>query len=100
FVPLSADVLVVLGTNVPGDLAASPEQVSAAATAASAAIDKVSSAKRLADELELLHAVRNLAQTNAVRIREVMAHVVESAIESLSCDLGVIYVSDLDAVEI
>ena len=100
FVPLSADVLVVFGTNVPGGLAASPEQVSAAATAASAAIDKVSSAKRLADELELLHAVRNLAQTNAVRIREVMAHVVESAIESLSCDLGVIYVSDLDAVEI
>ncbi len=100
FVPLSADVLVVFGTNVPGDLAASPEQVGAAATAASAAIDQVSSAKRLADELELLHAVRNLAQTNAVRIREVMAHVVESAIESLSCDLGVIYVSDLDAVEI
>ena len=98
FVSLSADLLVVFGTNA-GTLSTSTDQVSAAATAAAAGIAQVSSAKRLADELELLHAVRNLAQTNALRIREVMAHVVESAIESLSCDLGVIYVADLDAVE-
>lgn len=99
FVPLSADVLVVFGTNSPGALSTSPDQVVSAAAAAAAGIEQVSSAKRLADELELLHAVRNLAQTDAVRIHEVMAHVVESAIESLSCDLGVIYVAELDAVE-
>jgi len=99
FVPLSADLLVVFGTNTPGALSASADQVTRAAGAAASGIEQVSSAKRLADELELLHAVRNLAQTNAVRIHEVMAHVVESALESLSCDLGVIYVSDLNAVE-
>src|SRR5262249_2903800 len=47
-----------------------------------------------------LHAVRSLAQTSAVRIHEVMQHVVQSAIAALSCDIGAIYLSDLDAVEI
>jgi diguanylate cyclase (GGDEF)-like protein len=98
--PLSPDLLVVFGSNEQGSLSRAPDEIHAAATAAAAGIDQVSSAKRLADELELLHAAHSLARTNAVRIREVMAHVVQSAVESLSCDLGVIYVSDLDAVEI
>jgi diguanylate cyclase (GGDEF)-like protein len=97
FVPLSPDLMVVFG-----DLdteAHDQEAVYAAAAAASAAIAQVSSAKRLADELELLHAVQALSQTDAVRIHEVMAHVVESAIAALSCDLGIIYVACLDAIE-
>ena len=73
--------------------------IAAAAEAAAAAIEQVSTAKRLADELELLHAVHSLARTDAVRIRDVMRHVVRSAIEALSCDLGVIYVADLDVTE-
>jgi diguanylate cyclase (GGDEF)-like protein len=60
----------------------------------------VSSAKRLADELELLHAVQSLAKTDAVQIREVMRHVVQSAIAALSCDLGAIYVAELDSIEV
>src|SRR3954467_12901180 len=100
FVPLSNDLLVVFGTAEQGALATSAEEVAAAAEAASARIEQVSSAKRLADELELLHAVHSLAQTTAVRIHEVMQHVAESAIAALSCDIGALYVSDLDAVEI
>jgi diguanylate cyclase (GGDEF)-like protein len=100
FIPLSADLLVVFGSNEDGALSTSVEAVGTAATAAAAGIERVSSAKRLADELELLHAVHNLAQTNAVRLHEVMAHVVESALEALSCDLGVIYIADVDAAEV
>ena len=100
FVPLSPDVIVVFGVAEPG--AALPRRNRdrrAAAEAAAAAIEQVSTAKRLADELELLHAVHSLAQTDAVRIRDVMQHVVGSAIEALSCDLGVIYVAELDVTE-
>src|SRR5581483_6019195 len=72
FVPLSTDLLVVFGSNEPGGLSASDDDVRAAATGAAAGIEQVSSAKRLADELELLHAVHNVAQTDAVRLQEVM----------------------------
>ena len=97
FVPLSADLLVVFGNFEGSDR--DSEALTGAADAAAAAIAQVSSAKRLADELELLHAVQSLAQTDAVRVHEVMKHVVESAIAALSCDLGVIYVAELDEVE-
>jgi diguanylate cyclase (GGDEF)-like protein len=100
FVPLSGDVVVVFGASGAGDLAVSPADLLAAAGAAAGAIERVSSAKRLADELELLHAVRSLAQTDAVRIEEVMQHVVDSAVAALACELGVLYVADIDTVKI
>src|SRR5262249_3702707 len=98
FVPLSADLLVVFGDleNANSD----PDVVREAAETAAAAIAQVSSAKRLADELELLHALQSLAQTDAVRIHEVMRHVAESAIAALSCALGVISVAEVDGIEI
>ncbi|MGE5273905.1 MAG: diguanylate cyclase domain-containing protein [Verrucomicrobiota bacterium] len=103
FVPLpSADVLVVLGgidvrERLDAQTAAALQR---AAEQAAAAVAQISPAKRLADELELLHAVRSLAQSSAVHIDEVMKHVAESAIEALSCDLGLIYVAEVDTVEI
>ncbi len=100
FVPLSGDVLVLFGAAGPGELAASQEELIEAARSVAGTIERVSSAKRLADELELLHAVRSLAQTSAVRIDEVMQHVVESAVEALACELGVLYVADIDTVKI
>ncbi|HEY7694065.1 MAG TPA: GGDEF domain-containing protein [Gaiellaceae bacterium] len=99
-VPLSADLLVVFGAiELPESDTESVAFLHAAELAA-AAIAQVSSAKRLADELELLHAVQTLAQTDAVRVHEVMKHVVASAIGALSCDLGVIYLTELDSVEV
>ncbi len=99
--PLSADLVVVFGGDGTDGLATSDDAaLTRAAERAASGISQVSSAKRLADELELLHAVHNLAQTDAVRIREVMRHVVRSALEALSCDLGALYVAELDAVEL
>ena len=101
FVPLSGDVLVVLGGVEVGKLdAKAVATFEAGAQQAAAAVAQISPAKRLADELELLHAVQSLTQTSAVRIDEVMQHVARSAMEALSCDLGVIYVADVNTVEI
>jgi diguanylate cyclase (GGDEF)-like protein len=101
FVPLSPDVLVVLGGVDPDRLDASrKETFEAAAEQAAAAVAQISPAKRLADELELLHAVQSLAQINGVRIEEVMKHVAASALSALSCDVGLIYVAELDAIEL
>jgi diguanylate cyclase (GGDEF)-like protein len=101
FVPVSADVLVVFGGIEPDKLdAQAAADLQVAAGRAAAAVEQISPAKRLADELELLHAVRALAQTSAVRIDEVMRHVAASAVEALSCDLGLIYVAEMDALEI
>jgi diguanylate cyclase (GGDEF)-like protein len=100
FVPVSPDVLVVFGGNDFGRRKKSEASLQTAATRAAAAVAQISPAKRLADELELLHAMQDLARTSAVRIDEVMTHVAASAASALSCDLGVIYVADLDLAEI
>jgi diguanylate cyclase (GGDEF)-like protein len=100
-VPLSGDVLVVLGGVAVGEIdTKTTAALEAVAQRAAAAVAQISPAKRLADELELLHAVQGLAQTSAVRVDEVMRHVAESAIAALSCDLGLVYVAEIDAVEI
>jgi diguanylate cyclase (GGDEF)-like protein len=101
FVPLSPDLLVVLGGVDPAGLDTDrKETLEAAAEQAAAAVAQVSPAKRLADELELLHAVQSLAQISGFRVAEVMGHVAESAVVALSCDLGVMYVAELDELEI
>jgi diguanylate cyclase (GGDEF)-like protein len=96
-VPLSPDIAVVFGRNEGGAFTSSDADLIAAAAAAGASIDQVSPAKRLADELELLHAVRALVQTEARSLPDVMRHVVECAASALSCELGVIFVRDHDA---
>jgi diguanylate cyclase (GGDEF)-like protein len=101
FVPFGRDLLVVFGNvDLRDDEVSRQTTFEAAAERAAAAVAQISSAKRLADELELLHAVQILAQTRAVRIHEVMKHVLESAIAALSCDLGVLYVAELDELEV
>ena len=54
----------------------------------------MSPAKRLADELEVLHAVETLTKTEARRVPEVMQHIAESAASSLSCELAVLSLHD------
>jgi diguanylate cyclase (GGDEF)-like protein len=100
FVPVSQDVLVVFGGNGFGKRKGNQETLQKAAKRAAAAVEQISPAKRLADELELLHAMQSLARTNAVHIDEMMRHVAGSAIAALSCDLGVFYLAELDMVEI
>jgi diguanylate cyclase (GGDEF)-like protein len=60
-VPLSRDVVVVLGRSEGGPFATTDAELTNAAGVAVAAIAHVSPAKRLADELELLHRIQQLA---------------------------------------
>jgi diguanylate cyclase (GGDEF)-like protein len=97
FVPLSEDVLVVFGDL--GENASDPVLVAAAEQAA-AAVAQISPAKRLADELELLHAVQSVATICGDRVDDVARQVVECALAALSCDVGLFYIAELDTLAI
>ena len=99
-VPLSEDVIVVFGRGDLGAIGASDSRIFGAAVAASEAVQRVSLAKRLADELEVLHAVRSLVQTDARSLPDVMKHVAETAASALSCELGLLYMRDRDALAV
>ena len=93
-VHVSSDVFVLFGHPALALLDRSDEVLRAVAETAATAIEFVSPAKRLADELEVLHALEALRKTDARTVADVMRHVVESAADSLSCELGVIYLFD------
>ncbi|MGH2948851.1 MAG: GGDEF domain-containing protein [Solirubrobacteraceae bacterium] len=96
-VALPPDGLVVFG---PGPAPADDAAAQAAAALALEAIEHVSPAKRLADELEVLHAVRALTDVEPTDVPAVAAHVAAVAAEALSCELGVLHVLDGDTVAI
>lgn len=94
-VPLSEDLLVVFGhpehpaEGDPGDV----ELLDIAAAVASG-LDHVSPAKRLADEVEVLHAVQAMLRHDPESVAGAMEHIIASATEALSCDVGLMYVPD------
>ena len=61
------------------------------AAAALAAHMEVSSAKLLADELELVHAIRSLMEYRPERVADTARHVAAVTAQALSCDLGVTF---------
>jgi signal transduction histidine kinase len=97
-VRVSSDVFVLFGHPAQALRDCSDEELCAAAEAAAEMIEFVSPAKRLADELELLHALAALRKTEARTVTDVMRHVVESAADSLSCELGLLYLFDREAL--
>lgn len=90
FVPVDHDIMVVFGGPASGDPRDSAALQKAAASAARE-IQVVSPAKRLADELEVLHAVQNLMSCEPEGARPVMQHIVDTATESLSCEFGIVW---------
>ncbi len=53
-------------------------------------VDDVAPSKRLADELEVLHAVRAITTGTAQDLIGILQHVVDVAVESLSCEVGLL----------
>src|SRR5262249_57234540 len=78
----------------------SDEELVALARHAGETLFEVSPAKRLADELEVLNAVRELLQSPAETFDEALQWLVEKATVSLSCDLGLACVDDGARTEI
>ncbi|MEO6880095.1 MAG: sensor domain-containing diguanylate cyclase [Mycobacteriaceae bacterium] len=94
-VRVSGDVLVVLGN--PTELLApdaTDVQLHRLATDLDALVQQVSPAKHLADELEMLHAVRAVTSRVAPDLAATLAHVVEVAVQSLSCEVGLARTGD------
>jgi diguanylate cyclase (GGDEF)-like protein len=95
---LTCDELVVFGTaDRDSGLSERPDaDLRACATYAAERIDDVSPAKRLADELELLHAVQDLASRRPATVAEAMEAITEVAACALSCEAAALYVPGRD----
>ncbi len=87
----STDLVVVVG-NPGAELSdAADEDFLRLANLLDAAVDDVLPSKRLADELELLHTVRDLmAAPIDGGLEDTLRHVVQIAVNALSCDVGVL----------
>ena len=97
-VTLSADIFVVFGADDGGLETVSDEDLATLAQFASEALVEITPAKRLADELEALNAVRELLHAQAEDFQGALQHLVETATTALSCDLGVAYLRDRQRV--
>jgi hypothetical protein len=92
-VPVGPDVVVVFGA-ADGTLAADDDALTAAAREAHDAVEAPERAKALADELELLEAVRAVCAVAPTPVANAMQLVAGIAADALSCELGVVYVAD------
>jgi hypothetical protein len=100
FVPVTADVVVVFGGENEALGAATDDALQSAATLAADAVESVTPAKKLADELEELDAVRAAVAVSAATVEETMRALALVAAEALSCEAAAIYLADGDRIEI
>jgi len=87
-VPVGGEHLVVFGGDEP-----LPDPDAALVPAAAhlvAAVQKVSPAKLLADELEVVHAIRDLIEYRPELVVETARHIAGKAAEPLSCEVGAV----------
>lgn len=89
-VPVGAEHLVVFGGEEPLD---DPNaNLIPAAAQLVAELGQVSPAKLLADELEVVHAIRELMEYRPERVADTARHIASKAAEALSCDVGAVLV--------
>jgi hypothetical protein len=100
FVPVTPDVIVVFGGENEALGAATDDALQAAAALAADAVESVTPAKRLADELEELDAVRAAAAVSTGTVEEVMRALALVAAEALSCETAAVYLADGDRIEL
>jgi hypothetical protein len=96
-VPVLPDVVVVFGAGE-GELDVDDETLDVAAHAFAGEIESVTPAKQLADELELLEAVRTALSVPQATVAGAMTALAGVAAEALSCELGIIYLADGDRI--
>jgi hypothetical protein len=100
FVPVTGDVVVVFGGD---DLSlgdAGDDALQSAATLAAEAVGSVTPAKKLADELEELDAVRAALAVPGDSVQETMRALALVAAEALACEVGAIYLEEEDRIEV
>ena len=99
FVPVTNDVVVVFGFEQAPE-STTDEALHAAATMAADAVGDVTPAKRLADELEELEAVRAALAVDTGDVGEAMRTLGRVAAEMLSCELAAVYLAEGGRLEL
>ncbi len=94
FVPVTGDVVVVFGYDGDQLDATSDDALQSAGTMAADAVTQVTPAKRLADELEELEAVEAAVGVAPDDVEQMMRSLTRIAAESLSCELGALYLAE------
>jgi diguanylate cyclase (GGDEF)-like protein len=89
-VPVGVDHLVVFGSQEP--LAESEATLVPAAARLVAELQQVSPDKLLADELEVVQAVRGVMECQSASVEETARHIAERAADPLSCEVGAVLV--------
>jgi hypothetical protein len=92
-VPVLPDIVVVFGVAA-GEISGDDEALQAAADETSAIVEPAGPAKQLADELELLEAIRAAVTVPLSPVESAMAGLANVAAEALSCELGIVYLED------
>jgi hypothetical protein len=99
-VPVTNDVVVVLGGDADELRGITDEGLQAAALVAADAVEAVTPAKRLADELEELEAVRSAVAIDTTGVTETMSALGLIAAESLSCEVAAVYIREPERLEV
>ena len=94
----SGDHVMVVGSTTP--VRASSAELVRRATEAVAAVGEVSPSKLLADELELVQAVRQLTDHVPRSTAEAAIHVAAVAADALSCEIGAVLLSIGGRIEV
>jgi hypothetical protein len=100
FVPVTTDVVVVFGGEHEALHAATDDALRSAAALAADAVESVTPAKTLADELEELDAVRAAVAVPAGTVEETMRALALVAAEALACEVAAVYLLDGDRIEV
>jgi diguanylate cyclase (GGDEF)-like protein len=89
-VPVGGEHVVVFGGNEP--LRQSNSSLVAAAAMTVAELGTIPPAKLLADELEVVEAIRQIMDFRAVNVRDTARHIAIRTAEPLSCEVGAVLV--------
>jgi hypothetical protein len=100
FVAVTPDVVVVFGGEDDALGGVTDAALQSAATLAADAVGAITPAKRLADELEELDAVRAAAAVPVGSVEETMRALAGVAAEALACEVGAVYLVEGDRIEI
>ena len=100
FVPVTADVVVVFGGEAEALGTVTDDALQSAATLAADAVESVTPAKQLADELEELDAVRAAVGVSGGTVEDTMRALALVAAEALSCEAAAVYLADGDRIAV
>jgi diguanylate cyclase (GGDEF)-like protein len=99
-VPVSGDVFVVFGASDAALGSAEDHELLELGQLAGETLLEVAPAKRLADELEAITAVKDLLHGSAETFEHALERLVEGATAALSCDVGLVYVPEGERIHI